>query len=69
MSTELAVETTELVKAFGDNRAVDGVDLAVPAGTVHGVLGPNGAGKTSLGWSALFVVVFGAVTLRLYDRK
>jgi ABC-2 type transport system ATP-binding protein len=44
----LAIETSGLVKAFGDTRAVDGVDLAVPAGTVHGVLGPNGAGKTTL---------------------
>ncbi|MFD9423629.1 MULTISPECIES: ATP-binding cassette domain-containing protein [unclassified Streptomyces] len=47
MSIELAIETTGLVKVFGDNRAVDGVDLAVPAGTVYGVLGPNGAGKTT----------------------
>ncbi|MFH9696294.1 ATP-binding cassette domain-containing protein [Streptomyces globisporus] len=47
MSTELAIETTGLVKFFGDNRAVDGIDLAVPTGTVYGVLGPNGAGKTT----------------------
>jgi ABC-2 type transport system ATP-binding protein len=45
--SELAIETAGLVKVFGDNRAVDGVDLAVPAGTVYGVLGPNGAGKTT----------------------
>ena len=44
---ELAIETHGLVKAFGDNRAVDGVDLRVPAGGVYGVLGPNGAGKTT----------------------
>ena len=42
-----AIETSGLVKTFGDNRALDGVDLAVPAGTVYGVLGPNGAGKTT----------------------
>ncbi|ONK12924.1 ATP-binding cassette domain-containing protein [Streptomyces sp. MP131-18] len=42
-----AIETTGLVKTFGENRAVDGVDLVVPAGTVYGVLGPNGAGKTT----------------------
>ncbi|MET7365523.1 ATP-binding cassette domain-containing protein [Streptomyces sp. NPDC005566] len=48
MSTELAIETTGLVKIFGDNRAVDGIDLAVPTGTVYGVLGPNGAGKTTV---------------------
>jgi daunorubicin/doxorubicin transport system ATP-binding protein len=45
--TALAIETEGLVKAFGDTRAVDGIDLAVRAGTVYGVLGPNGAGKTT----------------------
>jgi daunorubicin/doxorubicin transport system ATP-binding protein len=43
----LAIETEGLVKVFGATRAVDGVDLAVPPGTVQGVLGPNGAGKTT----------------------
>ncbi|RBM13136.1 ATP-binding cassette domain-containing protein [Streptomyces sp. PT12] len=42
-----AIETTGLVKVFGEKRAVDGIDLTVPAGTVYGVLGPNGAGKTT----------------------
>lgn len=42
-----AVEANGLVKAFGDKRAVDGVDLSVRAGTIYGVLGPNGAGKTT----------------------
>ena len=46
-SSEWAVEADGLVKIFGDNRAVDGVDLRVRAGTVYGVLGPNGAGKTT----------------------
>jgi ABC-2 type transport system ATP-binding protein len=45
--SDLAIETSGLVKVFGDNRAVDGIDLRVPAGTVYGVLGPNGAGKTT----------------------
>ncbi|UGQ10773.1 ATP-binding cassette domain-containing protein [Yinghuangia sp. ASG 101] len=43
----LAIETQGLVKVFGTNRAVDGIDLRVPAGSVYGVLGPNGAGKTT----------------------
>ena len=46
-SSEWAVEAHGLVKTFGDNRAVDGVDLTVRAGAVYGVLGPNGAGKTT----------------------
>lgn len=45
--TEYAVEATGLVKIFGDNRAVDGVNLKVPTGSIYGVLGPNGAGKTT----------------------
>ncbi|MDR0267240.1 ATP-binding cassette domain-containing protein [Paenibacillus sp.] len=46
-SAEWAVEARGLVKNFGDNRAVDDVDLNVRAGTIYGVLGPNGAGKTT----------------------
>lgn len=42
-----AVEAHGLVKVFGENRAVDGVNLKVRAGTIYGVLGPNGAGKTT----------------------
>ncbi|MDP3967687.1 MAG: ATP-binding cassette domain-containing protein [Nocardioides sp.] len=47
-TAELAIEAHGLVKSFGDNRAVDGVDLAIRAGGVYGVLGPNGAGKTTV---------------------
>jgi ABC-2 type transport system ATP-binding protein len=44
---EFAVEAVELVKEFGETRAVDGVSLAVPSGSIYGLLGPNGAGKTT----------------------
>ena len=47
-TTELAVSAHGLVKAFGDLRAVDGIDLEVRRGEVFGVLGPNGAGKTTM---------------------
>ncbi|MBE7701479.1 ATP-binding cassette domain-containing protein [Oerskovia sp. Sa1BUA8] len=44
---DLAIEAHGLVKHFKETRAVDGIDLVVPTGTVYGVLGPNGAGKTT----------------------
>ena len=45
--TDLAVRTSGLTKRYGQQVAVDGIDLAVPAGAVYGFLGPNGSGKTS----------------------
>ena len=42
-----AIEISGLTKAFGATKALDGVDLAVPEGSVFGFLGPNGAGKTT----------------------
>ena len=42
-----AVQARGLVKTFGENRAVDGIDLNIRTGAVYGVLGPNGAGKTT----------------------
>ncbi len=47
MSSDYAVEATGLVKRYGSNTALGGVDLEVPTGTVTAVLGPNGAGKTT----------------------
>ncbi len=46
-SGEWAVEARNLTKDFGDTRAVDGVTLGVPSGSIYGLLGPNGAGKTT----------------------
>jgi ABC-2 type transport system ATP-binding protein len=42
-----AISTSGLVKTFGSTRALDGLDLTVRPGEVHGFLGPNGAGKTT----------------------
>lgn len=47
MTPSPAIEAFGLVKTFGTTRAVDGIDLSVPAGSIYGVLGPNGAGKTT----------------------
>jgi len=48
MSTRPAIVVEGLQKSFGTVRALDGIDLVVPEGTVLGLLGPNGAGKTTV---------------------
>lgn len=47
IAQELAIEARGLVKSFAGKRAVDGIDIAVPQGSIYGILGPNGAGKTT----------------------
>ena len=48
MPSRVAVRARSLTKVFDDVIALDGVDLDVPAGQIHGLVGPNGAGKTTL---------------------
>ncbi|MEU5636160.1 ATP-binding cassette domain-containing protein [Streptomyces rishiriensis] len=45
--TDLAIAANGLRKSYGDKAVLDGVDLAVPEGTIFALLGPNGAGKTT----------------------
>ena len=48
MTDQSAVVAQGLTKRYKNSTALDGVDLEVPRGTVHGLLGPNGAGKTTI---------------------
>jgi ABC-2 type transport system ATP-binding protein len=42
-----AIQISGLTKVYKETRALDGVDLTVPEGSIYGFLGPNGAGKTT----------------------
>ena len=70
MQSGLAIEARGLVKAFDGKRAVDGVDIAVPEGSIYGILGPNGAGKTTTLRMLLGIIDpdAGQRTLLGYDR-
>ncbi|MDT4922618.1 MAG: type transport system ATP-binding protein [Pseudonocardiales bacterium] len=48
METAIAVRARGITKCFGDVVALDGIDLDVAQGQIHGLVGPNGAGKTTL---------------------
>jgi ABC-2 type transport system ATP-binding protein len=65
---EFAVEVTELVKHFGDKRAVDGISLKVPMGAIYGLLGPNGAGKTTALRTMLGIIDPSSGSRRLLGR-
>jgi ABC-2 type transport system ATP-binding protein len=65
VATAEAVTAQGLRKAYGEVRALDGLDLTVAAGSVHGLLGPNGAGKTTLLRALLGLVRLDGGTLRV----
>ncbi|WP_428965292.1 ABC transporter ATP-binding protein [Micromonospora fluostatini] len=61
------ISVSELVKTFGGTRALDGLDLRVEAGEVHGFLGPNGAGKSTTIRILLGLLRHDSGTVRLFD--
>ncbi|GHO57378.1 ABC transporter ATP-binding protein [Ktedonobacter robiniae] len=63
----IAIEVAGLVKAFGQTRALNGLNLSVRAGEVHGFLGPNGAGKTTTLRILLGLLRANAGSVRLLD--
>ena len=66
-----AIEASDLVKTYGDVKALDGFGFAVPAGTVFGLLGPNGAGKSTTIkiLTTLTEATSGAATVAGYDVR
>jgi len=68
-TTGPAVEAIDLVKDFGDTRAVDGISLTVPAGSIYGLLGPNGAGKTTILRILLGIIDPSSGTRRVLGRE
>ncbi len=69
VATGPAVEAIDLVKEFDATRAVDGVSLTVPAGSIYGLLGPNGAGKTTILRILLGIIDPSSGTRRVLGRE
>ena len=66
--THDVIESVGLVKSFGSTRALDGLDMQVRPGEVHGFLGPNGAGKSTTMRLLLGLLRADAGTLRLFGQ-
>ena len=64
-SASAAISMREVVKSYGRVRALDGLDLEVARGEVHGFLGPNGAGKSTTIRILLGILRHNAGTVRL----
>jgi ABC-2 type transport system ATP-binding protein len=62
-----AISVSGLVKTFGPTRALDGLDLEVSTGEVHGFLGPNGSGKSTTIRVLLGLLRADSGTVRLLD--
>jgi branched-chain amino acid transport system ATP-binding protein len=62
------LETAGIVKRFGQLQALDGVDLAVERGQVHGLIGPNGSGKSTLMKCIAGALAPDAGTIRFHGR-
>ena len=65
----IAIDAQGVVKRFGDVTALDGLDMRVEAGQIHGLVGPNGAGKTTLLRVLFGLVAADAGAIRLLDEE
>jgi ABC-type multidrug transport system ATPase subunit len=68
-SSDVAVRTAGLTRRFGDQTAVDAVDLIVPRGAIYGFLGPNGSGKTTTIRMLLGLIAADAGTVELLGQR
>jgi ABC-2 type transport system ATP-binding protein len=66
-SISTAISVSGLVKTFGRTRALDGLELSVARGEVHGFLGPNGSGKSTTIRALLGLIRADAGTMRMLD--
>jgi ABC-2 type transport system ATP-binding protein len=69
MSDVFAVDVDNVVKSFGNIRALDGVTLRVKQGEIYGLLGPNGAGKTTLIRAIVGLVAPNSGTVTVLGRR
>ncbi len=65
----MIVEINNLVKRYGDNLAVDNVNLAIKEGEIFGLLGPNGAGKTTIINLLTGLTRFGSGEVKIFSHK
>ncbi|MEW2352255.1 ATP-binding cassette domain-containing protein [Spirillospora sp. NPDC029432] len=64
----LAIEATGLRRSYGDTVVLDGIDLAVPRGSIFALLGPNGSGKTTMVRILSTLIAAGGGTARVAGR-
>ncbi len=65
----MAVEILDVTKTYGDHRAVDGLSLHVPRGSVYGFIGPNGSGKTTTLRMIMNIIHADSGTIRVFGEK
>lgn len=69
MNTDSVIQTTDLTKQFGDQTAVDHVNLDIPAGSIFGFIGPSGCGKTTTVRLLLGIYAPTSGSVRIFGRE
>jgi ABC-2 type transport system ATP-binding protein len=69
LENEMTVEILDVTKTYGDHRAVDGLSLHVPRGSVYGFIGPNGSGKTTTIRMIMNIIHADSGTIRVFGEE